>query len=58
MALTELVANAWIALYVTCSQLVDTAEQRMFGLRRIRSERYENIPGMQLYNQIQPTLFK
>lgn len=43
---------------VTYSQLVDTAEQRMFGLRRIISERYEDIPGMVLYNQIQPTLFK
>ena len=40
------------------SQLVDTAELRMFGLRRVIADRYEDIPGMDLYEQIKPTLFK
>ena len=42
----------------TYSQLVDTAELRMFGLRRVIADRYEDVPGMDLYNQIKPTLFK
>lgn len=41
-------------LYVTTySQLVDTAERRMFNLRKIITKRYEDIPGMELYSQIQ-----
>ena len=44
-------------LYVTTySQLVDTAERRMFNLRKILAKRYENVPGMQLYAQVQQTI--
>jgi hypothetical protein len=35
----------------TFSQLVDTAEKRLFGLRDKLNERYEDIPGMKLYTQ-------
>ena len=35
----------------TYSQLVDTAEQRMFGLRQVLADRYDDVPGMELYNQ-------
>jgi Histidine kinase-, DNA gyrase B-, and HSP90-like ATPase len=35
----------------TFAQLVDTAEKRLFGLRKKLSERYDDIPGMQLFNQ-------
>ena len=39
-------------LYVTTySQLVDTAEARMFGLRQVLAERYDDVPGMELYKQ-------
>lgn len=39
-------------LYVTTySQLVDTAERRMFGLRKVLADRYDDVPGMDLYNQ-------
>ena len=39
-------------LYTTTySQLVDTAEKRMFGLRKVLANRYDNVPGMDLYNQ-------
>ena len=39
-------------LYTTTySQLVDTAEKRMFGLRQVLADRYDDIPGMELYNQ-------
>lgn len=39
-------------LYVTTySQLVDTAERRMFGLRKVLADRYDDVPGMELYNQ-------
>lgn len=34
----------------TFSQLVDTAEKRLFGLRKKLSDRYDDIPGMQLFN--------
>ena len=40
-------------LYVTTySQLVDTAERRMFGLRQILASRYDDVPGMDLYAQV------
>ena len=40
------------SLYVTTySQLVDTAERRMFGLRKVLADRYDDVPGMDLYNQ-------
>ena len=42
----------------TYSQLVDTAELRMFGLRKVIADRYEDVPGMDLYEQVKPTLFK
>ncbi len=39
-------------LYVTTySQLVDTAERRMFGLRQVLADRYDDVPGMELYRQ-------
>lgn len=39
-------------LYTTTySQLVDTAEKRMFGLRTMLADRYEEVPGMDLYKQ-------
>lgn len=40
-------------LYTTTySQLVDTAEKRMFGLRQVLADRYDDVPGMELYNQV------
>lgn len=39
-------------LHVTnYSQLVDTAETRMFGLRQVLADRYDDVPGMELYKQ-------
>ena len=39
-------------LYTTTySQLIDTAEMRMFGLRKVLADRYDDVPGMELYNQ-------
>ena len=35
----------------TYSQLVDTAEKRMLGLQQVLADRYEDIPGMELYKQ-------
>ena len=35
----------------TYSQLVDTAERRMFGLRKVLADRYDDVPGMDIYNQ-------
>ena len=35
----------------TFGQLVDTAEKRLFGLRQRLGDRYDDIPGMQLFNQ-------
>ncbi|MBI9033414.1 MAG: ATP-binding protein [Bacteroidales bacterium] len=32
-------------------QLVDTAERRLFGLRKKLSEKYDDIPGMELFRQ-------
>lgn len=42
----------------TYSQLVDTAERRMFNLRNILTKRYEHMPGMELYAQVQKVLSK
>ncbi|WP_101688592.1 ATP-binding protein [Dysgonomonas massiliensis] len=39
----------------TFSQLVDTAEKRMFRLREKLSGMYDDIPGMELYRQTQIT---
>ncbi len=33
------------------SQIVDSAEKRLFGLRNRLNERYADIPGMELYNR-------
>lgn len=41
---------------VTYSQLVDTAERRMFGLRKVLADRYDDVPGMALYNQVKLSL--
>ena len=35
----------------TFDQLVDTAEKRMFGLRKKLSTMYDDVPGMELYKQ-------
>ena len=44
-------------LYTTTySQLVDTAEKRMFGLRQVLADRYDDVPGMELYNQVKLSL--
>lgn len=40
-------------LYTTTySQLVDTAERRLFGLRKVLADRYEDVPGMELYREV------
>ena len=36
----------------TFSQLVDTAEKRLFGLRKKLASMYDDVPGMELYNQV------
>jgi len=41
----------------TFAQLVDTAEKRLFGLREKLRSMYDDIPGMELYEQI-PLSFK
>jgi len=44
-------------LYTTTySQLVDTAERRMFGLRKVLADRYDDVPGMELYYQTSLTI--
>lgn len=44
-------------LYTTTySQLVDTAQRRMFGLRQVIATRYDEVPGMDLYKQFQLSL--
>lgn len=35
------------------SQLVDTAERRLFGLRKKLANMYDDVPGMELYQQTQ-----
>ena len=40
----------------TYSQLVDTAERRMFSLRKVLADRYDDVPGMELYNQVRISL--
>lgn len=40
----------------TYSQLVDTAERRMFGLRKVLADRYDDVPGMELYTQVRLSL--
>ena len=37
---------------VSYSQLVDTAEKRMFGLRQKLCSMYDDVPGMELYKQL------
>ncbi len=39
----------------TFSQLVDTAERRLFGLRNKLAVMYDEVPGMELYKQTQIT---
>ena len=39
----------------TYSQLIDTAEKRLFGLRNKLSSMYDDVPGMELYKQTQLT---
>ena len=42
--------NVFVTTY---DQLVDTAEFRMFGLRKVIASRYDEVPGMTLYAQAQ-----
>ena len=42
--------NVFVTTY---DQLVDTAEFRMFGLRKVIASRYDDVPGMTLYAQAQ-----
>ena len=42
----------------TFSQLVDTAEKRLFGLRQKLASMYDDVPGMELYNQTKRLPFK
>lgn len=45
--------NDRIHLYVTTfSQLIDAAEHRLFGLRRKLAGMYDDIPGIDLYEQV------
>lgn len=47
------------ALYATTySQLVDTAQRRMFNLRKLLTKRYEHVPGMELYARVQKSMNK
>ena len=49
--------NDSVKVYVsTFSQLVDTAEKRLFGLRTKLSTMYNDVPGMELYRQAQAKL--
>lgn len=43
--------NQAVIYVVKYSELVDTAEMRLFGLREKLSTRYDNVPGMELYRQ-------
>lgn len=36
----------------TYAQIVDTAEKRLFGLRQKLSEKYDDIPGMELFERV------
>ena len=40
----------------TYSQLVDTAEKRLFGLRTVLADRYDDVPGMDLYKELKLSL--
>jgi hypothetical protein len=42
----------------TFSQLVDTAEHRLFRLRETLSDRYDDIPGMYLFQKAIQTKFE
>ena len=44
--------NNGAVFLTTYDQLVDTAERRMFGLRQKIANRYDDVPGMELYAQI------
>jgi hypothetical protein len=50
------VGNSGNIYVTTFSQLVDTAERRMFGLRDKLSAMYDDVPGMELYLQTKMTL--
>lgn len=43
--------NEGTVYITTYDQLVDTAERRMFGLRKTIAARYDEVPGMDLYAQ-------
>lgn len=43
--------NQGVIHVVKYSQLVDTAEKRLFGLREKLGARYDDVPGMELYKQ-------
>jgi hypothetical protein len=53
---TTKIGDNGILYTTTYSQLVDTAQKRMFGLRRVIADRYEDVPGMELYKQVKLTI--
>lgn len=53
VALNQEIMNGRGQIYVTdYSKLVDTANRRMMGLRTKLAERYDDVPGMELYKQL------
>ena len=40
----------------TFAQLVDTAERRLFNLRITLADRYDDVPGMELFNRLNEQL--
>ncbi len=52
VAKSQKIENYGTIYVTTYDQLVDTAEKRMFGLRRVLASRYDDIPGMELYSQM------
>lgn len=50
------VGDQGVLFTTTYSQLVDTAQKRLFNLRAILADRYDDVPGMELYKQVKLTL--
>lgn len=46
------VGNNGVVYVTTYDQLIDMAEKRMFGLSQKIANRYDDVPGMELYAQI------
>ena len=49
--------NRGVLFVTTYDQLVDTAERRMFGLRKMLASRYDDVPGMDLYARVELNLW-